>query len=388
MPEIWLPYGSVEVAVDLKAENLAQEITAKHAVMSEDSIKDIIEKINTKGRTHLFIPKPSKASKHVSNRLIKLLTTRGMQSDNITISTGRGRVAELKRALEDKHIAISEIEESTDSLGKVDDSEIRMPKSLTVADSQIVVTEVGLDPLFGFTGGPVSILRCLGGNLMTEAFRRRANDNPSPGLASESSFFADKVADILKNAVSIEVMAFGEGISGIYIDSLVEAHKAASKSLYDACRFSVSEDIRAIIVSAGGSERDATLTDGLKAVWNVAGSLRDKGVIALIAECSGGLGSDALRMYVSGRLDLESIYLREDYLEGLEDLVYLKNSLHRSTPIIVSALPNYYTEMKMGFHACRKVDDAVSYILSTLGSKTKVHVLPQGSTIFLSKAKT
>ncbi len=72
-------------------------------------------------------------------------------------------------------------------------------------------------------------------------------------------------------------------------------------------------------------------------------------------------------------------------LEGFEDLVYKQTALHRSTLILVSALPDYYTEMKMGFHACRKAGDALSHILSTVGARTKVHILHNGSSTLLSK---
>ena len=62
MPEIWLPYGSVEVAVSLKAENLAEEINKQTPPMSEDAIQETLRKIDLEGRTSIFSPKPSNSA--------------------------------------------------------------------------------------------------------------------------------------------------------------------------------------------------------------------------------------------------------------------------------------------------------------------------------------
>lgn len=385
MPEIWLPYGSVEVVVSLKAENLAEQIEPKYSFIGEDSILETLRKIDAEGRTCIFSPKPSKASIDIMDRLIKELTSRGLEPTDITVSTDRRYVADIRKLIGEKQINISEIEAPTETLGKIDGKEVKIPKTLNDSKTRVVVTDAAFDPLFGFSGGPTTLIRHLGGNLMAEAFRRRKNDAPSPGVESDPAVFADEVARLLDDSVSIEVTAFGDGISSLYVGGLVDAHKAASKHLSDTSQVSIVDDMRAVIVSAGGFERDATLADGLKAVWNVTAGLRDKGFLTLVAECSGGLGSDALRMYTSGRLDVESLVRRGEYVDGLEDLVYIKTALHRSTPILVSTLPNYYIEMKMGFHACRKAGDALSYILSSLGAKTKVHILPHGSVTLLSK---
>ncbi|OHE56095.1 MAG: hypothetical protein A3K61_03700 [Thaumarchaeota archaeon RBG_16_49_8] len=116
-------------------------------------------------------------------------------------------------------------------------------------------------------------------------------------------------------------------------------------------------------------------------------ALGDKGLLALIAECSGSLGSEALKRLITGRLDLEGLLHRGEYIDGLEDLLYAKTALRRYTLVLVSALPDYYVEMKLGFHPCRKTGDALSYILNSLGSRTKVHLVPHGSATLLTKGE-
>ncbi len=385
MPDIWLSYGSVEVAVRLKAENLAEEINKQASPMSADVMQETLGKIDLEGRTSIFLPKLSNSILEIIRRVIGEITVQGIDPSNIIVYTDEGNISKLKKSLGNKQVNISGIEKPTKKIGKIDGVEVKIPKTLHEAKSRVIITDVGLDPLFGFSGGPASLVRYFGGDAIAEAFRRRKNNYPSPGEESGPSLFANEFADFLSESISIEVLPAKDGVSGIHCGNLVDAHKSASKQLMDTSRVSVKRDIRALIVSTAGYESDSTLADGLKAVWNVVGRMNDKGHLALIAECSDGLGSEALKMYVSGRLDVKNLLKRGEYIEGLEDLVYLQTALHRSTLILVSALPDYYTEVKMGFQTCRKAGDALSYILSTAGVRTKVHILHNGDATLLSK---
>ena len=385
MPDIWLSYGSVEVAVRLKAENLAEEINKQASPMSADVMQETLGKIDWEGRTSIFSPKPSNSILEIIRRVIGEITVQGIDPANIIVYTDEGNISKLKKSLGNKQVNISGIEKPTKKIGKIDGVEVKIPKTLHESKSRVIITDVGLDPLFGFSGGPASLVRYFGGDAITEAFRRRKNNYPSPGEESGPSLFANEFADFLSESISIEVLPAKDGVSGIHCGNLVDAHKSASKQLIDTSRVSVKRDIRALIVSTAGYESDSTLADGLKAVWNVVGRMNDNGHLALIAECSDGLGSEALKMYVSGRLDVKNMLKRGEYIEGLEDLVYLQTALHRSTLILVSALPDYYTEVKMGFQTCRKAGDALSYILSTAGVRTKVHILHNGDATLLSK---
>ena len=385
MPDIWLSYGSVEVAVRLKAENLAEEINKQASPMSADVMQETLGKIDWEGRTSIFSPKPSNSILEIIRRVIGEITVQGIDPANIIVYTDEGNISKLKKSLGNKQVNISGIEKPTKKIGKIDGVEVKIPKTLHESKSRVIITDVGLDPLFGFSGGPASLVRYFGGDAITEAFRRRKNNYPSPGEESGPSLFANEFADFLSESISIEVLPAKDGVSGIHCGNLVDAHKSASKQLMDTSRVSVKRDIRALIVSTAGYESDSTLADGLKAVWNVVGRMNDNGHLALIAECSDGLGSEALKMYVSGRLDVKNMLKRGEYIEGLEDLVYLQTALHRSTLILVSALPDYYTEVKMGFQTCRKAGDALSYILSTAGVRTKVHILHNGDATLLSK---
>lgn len=384
MPEIWLPYNSVEVAVNIKAENLADEITTKVPIINNETIQETLHKIEIKDEISIFSIKPSLPSIDIIRKIITESIAKNIIAANITIYTDNSQLSKLKKSFSDLKINISEIDKPTTKIGSIDGVDIKIPKSFQNKKSNIIVTNTEYDPLLGFSGGPASMVRYFGGDMIAEAFRRRKNNYPTPGESSAPSFFADEIADFFNEVTSIEVLHSGETLTGIFGGNLVETHKAASKQLLTNSQILVENDISALILSAGGLENDFTLSNSLKAVWNVVGGIKEKSIIALLAQCSGGLGSEALKMYVSGRLDIKNVLKKEKYVNGLEDLIYIQSALNKSTLILVSALPDYYSEMKMGFHASRKAGDALAYILSNKGNKTKVHILPHGATTLLS----
>ncbi len=387
MPEIWLPYGSVEVAVSIKAENLADQHEPIFPSMGEEALAERLGKVEVKERTCLFMPRPSRASIEVMTRLIKTLTDKGVNPSTVTVATTREYAIYLRKQLLENKVNVAEIGERTELIGSVDKAEVKIPRVLKDCETPVLISDTGFDPLFGFAGGPTALVRFLGNGLMAEAFSRRKGDRPSPGVASDSATFANQVAELLGEVVSVEVIPGRGGISGLYVGSLSAAHQAASQGLLECSRVSVKSDFKVAMVSAGGLGFDGTLADSLRAVWNVVGALGDKGLVTLIAECSGSLGSEALKRHITGRLDLEGLLHRGEYVDGLEDLLYAKTALRRYTLVLVSALPDYYAEMKLGFHPCRKTGDALSYILSSLGSRTKVHLVPYGSATLLSKGE-
>ena len=110
MPEIWIPYGSVEVAVSLKAENLAKVINPKYQFMSENSIKETLSKVKAEGRTCIFLPKPSNASIDIISRLVVEIVGSGLKPIDITVLTTKDYVTKLRRTFGANQVTVSEIE--------------------------------------------------------------------------------------------------------------------------------------------------------------------------------------------------------------------------------------------------------------------------------------
>jgi hypothetical protein len=385
MPEIWLPYGNVEVAVSIKAENLAERINPQLSTIDNQELAEKIKEIDFKEKIRLFLPRPNSYSVIIVNYIIEHFKNNRLSLNNIEILSNGDSFGIIKRYITDKQIRMVDVHGSPKTVGKIDGIDISFPKIIDTSENILMITDTGFDPLFGFSGGPISLLRFIGGKPMGEAFRRRKNDEPSPGKFAEPAKFADQVASLFNKMVSIEVIPSSGGVSKVFIDNVDSGHKPVTDELFLKSKFSIPSGIRSVIMAAGGFNYDYTLADSLKSVWNIISVLKKKAYLALVSECSGGLGSEALRLYVSGQLDVETYLKKKSYVEGFEDIVYLRKSLQQTNLILVSALPNYYVEMKMGFHPFRKVGDALTYILSSSGHRTKVHIVPEGSMTFITQ---
>jgi len=387
MPEIWFPYGPVEVAISLKVENLFEHIESKYSPMSEESIGQVIAGVDTNEKTCILLPNPSKVSIEIVRRLLHEFMSKNISLDTINLVSEKQYLSHIRKSLSEVPVKVSESESPTEVSGKIDNIDIKLPRLFNASDKRIIITDSGFDPLFGYAGGPSTLVRYLKGPLMAEAFKRRDSDIPQPGTETNPYRFAKEIAGSISNLLSIEVISDGNGISSLFSGNIIDAQTASSKTLRECSYVSGSDDLRAVIVSAGGLDFDLTLSRSLRALYNVMDGVKEKGYVGLVAECSGGLGSEALKMFVSGRLDMASIR-KEDYVDGLEDLVYLKEAQKRYNLMLVSILPTYYVEMKLGLRQFKKAGDAFSHILSSSGAKTKVSIISNGSLTLLAKASS
>ena len=385
MPEIWFPYGPVEVAINLKVENLFEHIESKYSPMSEESITQIISTVDANDKTCILLPNPSNGSIEIVRRLLLEFKSKNISLDTINLVSEKQYLSHIRKTLSEVSVKVSESESPTEVCGKIDNIDIKLPRLFNASDNRIIVTNSGFDPLFGYASGPSTLVRSLGGPLMAEAFKRRDSDIPQPGTDTNPYKFAKEIAARISNLQSIEVISDGSGISSLFSGNILDAQMASTKTLSECSSVSGSDELRAVIVSAGGLDFDFTLSKSLRALYNVMDGVKEKGYVALVAECSGGLGSDALRMFVSGRLDMTSLR-KEDYVDGLEDLVYLKTAQKKYNLMLVSILPTYYAETKLGLRQFKKAGDAFSHILSSSGSKTKVLIISNGSLTLLAKA--
>jgi nickel-dependent lactate racemase len=124
---------------------------------------------------------------------------------------------------------------------------------------------------------------------------------------------------------------------------------------------------------------DGDLRSALRALWNVLGALRHDGSVALLAECTDGLGSPAVKEFVAGRLQPAQALRQRRYVDGLEDLVYLETARQRHDLILASTVPLHYAHEKLGFRVARKANHALELLLGKQGARAKVHLVPQAS---------
>lgn len=378
-----MPYGQVEVAVDIKAENLAEILEPNLQKLDDSSIYDRLSSIDIKEKSMMIIADVTKATLKVLESFIDLQIEKGKSKD-VIIAVRKDNLKKVKKALEEKFEDIFVIGEPSVDSGIADGFQVKVPKIFTEY-KKMMISEVSFDPLFGFGGGPVSLIKTIDSKLVEEAFKRRFDDDPKPGLDTNAAWFASRVAEEIGEFTSIEVLNIKGEVSEIFFGDLTDTHSKASKELYESSKKVLNQPARAMFMSLGDPSKSLTLSSSLKSLWNVIGCLDTKGIVVLLAECSEGLGSEALKLYVTDRLKLDEFIKHGKYVEGLEDLLYLRNALQsQRNVVLISTLPNYYTEVKLGLRTFKKASAALDYVINNLGARVKIFTIVDAFNVLLT----
>jgi hypothetical protein len=145
----------------------------------------------------------------------------------------------------------------------------------------------------------------------------------------------------------------------------------------------VAHQAKAMIVGTGGRGYDDTLSGALRLVWGSLSCVKPSGEILLLAECADGLGSRALEMLATGRMTDEG-KKKSQYVEGIEELAYLKRLKEDYGVILLSGLPEFYSRSKLGLTIARGSGEGVGKLLGKLARTTKVNVVTRAAECLLS----
>ena len=99
----------------------------------------------------------------------------------------------------------------------------------------------------------------------------------------------------------------------------------------------------------------------------------------MISECAGGIGSPALEMLASGRIQEEKGKKREKYIPGLEEIFYLGKLKEDYGILLLSGLPETYARSKLGLTTAKGSAEAVGRVLNKVGRSGKLNVVPRAS---------
>ncbi len=380
LPEVWIPYGSVEVAVDLKAENLSEVIKPNYPKTSVEELKEKLRSVDIKSSPLLILPKPTRSVLMILRTLLEEAREQSNTSSSITIATVKQSMSATRKIVEEFGSRLVQLENSKgENSGGLD---IHPPDRWADHQQRVVLSQTNFDPIFGFSGGAIEMAKLSAKQLYLAALTHEFSEK-NTGIISEASESALEVSDSLGDYTCIDVIGQGEDVSEVIIDQPRTTFQRSAERLLQLNHKTISEAGRAMIASPG-TEAGKTLSTALSAFWNVMRGVKDGGIAILLAEASEGLGSTALQLYVSGRLDVDATIRKGQYVEGLEDLILLRRAQKLFKLVLVTSLPNYYSEVKLGLHALRKASDAVTEVFTNQGSKCKILMVSDASNTLIS----
>lgn len=376
MPEIWLKYGSTDVVLDIRFENLSSQVSSSLQALPDEQAKAALGAVPVTDNMLVLALSSSKVSAKAVNAILE--NTRAKGFANVAVDVP----ARLAGALRANLAAIApDPQAQAISINRIDYHSLaeRMSKFQSTA----IISQVAYDPLFGFSGAPSALVRSLFPEKMAEAFSARKADAPAPGVEGNPMKVALGAVEGLQ-ATAVELIAGASGVAGVHTGTVAEAFSKALAQFKTATEVQVDSVKSAIVSASSESGAHLTLSSALNSLWNSVHAVKDGGSAVLLAECRDGLGGGALQAYVEDKLSQEQVSSAQ-YSEGLEHLLYIRELKQKKELALVSTLPHYYAT-KLGFTTFGGARDALEGMLAKHGRGHKVLVVSDADITLLKTA--
>lgn len=358
MPEIWLNYGLTDVVLDIKAENLDQKIEYSGPILDDTILSERLDAID--------LSKPLD--------LVVLNYTAAVQKTLLLIYDKCAQ----KSVPKPKIFADKQIMNLVRS-GLPQDGQVLAFDGMEKANPDLVfVGEMEFDGLFGFDAVCTRLLRRFGKDRMLSAYEKRQGNLPNSGEQTQSISTAKDFADSF-DVLAVELVAHQGGIADVAV-----GHPSNTLSISGTLRtFSKKvEKHRTLLISTGKDASNDTFGRSLGSLWNCYRAIRDDGLAMLVGECRAGIGSEAIRQFIEGRMSIERLQKPAKYVDGMEDLLYLSEIQKKIQIGLVSILPELYLK-KLGILSFDGVKETLEYVLKHQGARQKISLVPDGARILL-----
>jgi hypothetical protein len=370
MPEIWLRYGTTDVVLDIRFENLAGQVSSNFPSMPDEQVKEVLAGVPATDNMLVVALSSSRAVARAVSEIAARAPTTTVDVPGRLAGSLRSGLAALNP-------------QAPVSINRIDyHQQQSLEDRMKNFKSTVIISQAAYDPLFGFAGAPTALVRALYPERMAEAFGARRGNVPEPGVEGAPLKVATSAFESLQ-ATSAELVANSTGVAGVHVGTVNGAFAGAVsqlKSMPPVAEEAGEQQVRSAIISASSEHGPhATLAGALNSLWNCAHAVREGGTAVLLAECREGVGGGALQALVEGRLKQEQVAL-SPYVEGLEHLLYIQELRQKRELGLVSSLPNYYAS-KLGFSTYAGVKDAFEKMLAKHGRGHKSLVLSDADII-------
>lgn len=376
MTEIWVPYGPVEVSFDIKQENLSQILEPQPPKMRQEEI-DRSSELVAEDTLLLLSGTPG------TQRTLDSLLARNKGIRKILYPKNLGALARRKAQESAIEAEMLNLENLAD-IGNVDGSPASVPSQIKETNKLLVVSSVRYDPLFGLSSAASDVVS-LRNETKQLAFGRSSDELPCQPTKSNASWYSTKILQACGSNV-MEIIE--KTTTGVLCVSYGDCESAHSKAMdYWTKNLTVQQaKSERVIFGCGGFENDRTLSEALaRSFFQVAESVAmqdSESRVCMLAECSQGLGSEALLRFVTGRFEPRAKLDAVSYFDGLEVLLSFYKVQRDLQLTILTTLPQFYAS-KFDFKTINGAREAPAS-LSPQGSRGKILVVTDASSSYFT----
>ena len=359
MPEIWLNYGSTEVALDIKAENLEEKIDVEGKTLSDSEIKSKLGSLDISKPTEFVVLNMSESIKKILSTIFEIYEQKSIPKP--TILADRKIMNVIKNHLPE-HSSISEFSNVENSNSKL-----------------VFIGEMEFDGLFGYETISTRLLKKFGTDLMLSAYEKRKSDLPSPGQDVENFQIANKFSEKF-DILGIEITANSKGMHDLSV-----GHPSSTSSISKSFGINATKDVgkhKTMIISTGKESSNNTLGKSLSSLWNCSDAIKNDGLGILVAECKFGVGVDSIQSVIDGRTEMDHLKKPTQYIDGMENLLFINEMQKKFQFGLLSILPTHYSK-KLNMISFNGIKQVMDYVLKNQGQKQKIEVISDGARTIL-----
>ena len=362
MPEVWLGYGDTEVILDIKYENILDNVKPQFSLLNTESLNlELANKIKLKNSNLIIIFTPFLQMIPILKYIYQEYKKQNNSSSLEFNTTSKYIPFKIKRILNDNGIYINRIE-NKEILNKIKN-----------VDKTIILEKVEVDPFFGYKGPSTELIRTCFSNEMNIAFSTIYDKLPQPGQITEALKISIEKSRAI-NCDVINVISNNDGINSIYIGEMEESFKKTIKILNSISKIEVDNSKSAFITGNSNFNIQATLNNSFNLLWNNYNAVKENGIIVLLSENKNGLENGALLQFIEGRLDLNDLK-KKQYIKDLEHINFLNVIRDKFKIHIISSIPKVYLH-KLGLKPIPRVKDGLKTILFEQGKRSKILIVP------------
>lgn len=358
MPELWVPYGSVEILVTIQAENLGAVCEPGREGDGTYNLEEMKELARRSAQ--IFVCDSAPATVEVIRGLLPALEEAA--APRVISSAPRkieGEIPELK----------GKVVTLPPPLSSADGDEPVYATELTAAGAKLFVGTARPDPFFGILDSKVEAVLNWIARSRVSAAGASPGMEPTPFRKTDPYEAAMSMAERIPDSNFVTVVPRG----GKPRDAMVDPPFDAVKNAFPVAEAPQS---KGVVVGAGGRGYDDTFSSALRGLWSATGGVRKTGSILLVAECSEGIGSTALEMLVTGQIT-RADDRRRKYVDGLEEIFYLNKLKEEHDVLLLSGLPETYARAKLGVATAKGSGEAVGRVLNRVGRSGKLNLIPR-----------
>ena len=180
--------------------------------------------------------------------------------------------------------------------------------------------------------------------------------------------------------LAIEIIGNSKGMYDLSV-----GHPSSTSSISKSFVTNATKDVgkhKTMIISTGKESSNNTLNKSLSSLWNCSDAIKNDGLGILVAECKFGIGSNSIQSVTDGRTDLEHLKKPSEYIDGMENLLYINEMQKKFRFGLLSILPIHYSK-KLNMISFNGIKQVMDYILKNQGQNQKVEVISDGARILL-----